>query len=154
MARDVERCPNNNHGRANVPVRYCPLCGQIVNPRVASKLCSEEEHAQSRRRRHDYCVLLVDHRVCDFAWATVGVFLGVGAQLLTMKLLGGEWFSVSSLVKSEAIGLPLSPFLGGLPPYPGRFLLLSMLLPSSALAGSVSFCVQNRLREKSGHGKG
>ena len=56
MASDVQRCPNHNHGRADAPVRCCPTCGQIVNPRIASKLCSEEEHAHSRRQRKDYCV--------------------------------------------------------------------------------------------------
>lgn len=56
MRRDVERCPNNNHGRANAPVRCCPMCGETVNERVASKLCSEEEHARSRRDRNHYCI--------------------------------------------------------------------------------------------------
>jgi len=56
MPRDVERCQNSNHGRANAPVRCCPMCGKTVNERVASKACSEEEHARSRRERNQYCV--------------------------------------------------------------------------------------------------
>ena len=66
MAREGKRCPNYNHGRTNVPVRFCSMCGQIVNQDIASKLCREEEHAQSRRQRNDYCVhcgeQLIDRR--------------------------------------------------------------------------------------------
>ena len=25
------RCPNNNHGRANAAVRYCPNCGVLID---------------------------------------------------------------------------------------------------------------------------
>jgi hypothetical protein len=50
------RCPNFNHGRSNPPVRACPMCGEIVNPRVASQACSEEEHAKKRQERNAYCM--------------------------------------------------------------------------------------------------
>ena len=50
------RCPNLNHGRSDAPVRACPMCGEIVNPRVPPKECSEEEHAKRKRERNAYCV--------------------------------------------------------------------------------------------------
>jgi len=50
------RCPNFNHRRSNAPVRYCPLCGEVVNSKIAQKVCSEEKHVKSRRERHAYCM--------------------------------------------------------------------------------------------------
>ena len=50
------RCPDLNHGRPNAPVRCCPMCGEVVNSRTPQKVCSEEEHAKSRRERNAYCV--------------------------------------------------------------------------------------------------
>ena len=50
------RCPNLNHGRLDPPVRACPMCGEIVNPRVLPRACSEEEHAQKLRERNAYCM--------------------------------------------------------------------------------------------------
>ena len=50
------RCPNYNHGRANAPVRFCPMCGDVVNEKIPIKTCSEEKHAKSRRERNKYCV--------------------------------------------------------------------------------------------------
>jgi hypothetical protein len=32
------------------------MCGEIVNPRVAAKACSVEEHAKKRQERNDYCM--------------------------------------------------------------------------------------------------
>lgn len=49
-------CSNNNHGRANVAVRYCPNCGMAVNERIPEKRCCENEHAERRRKQHTYCV--------------------------------------------------------------------------------------------------
>jgi rRNA maturation protein Nop10 len=51
-----ERCPNDNHGRAIVTVRFCPDCGEIVNGKIPARRCSEEEHAMRRRARYTYCV--------------------------------------------------------------------------------------------------
>ena len=51
-----ERCPNFNHGRANVPVRFCSMCGEVVNKNISAQVCSEEEHAIRRRDRNKYCV--------------------------------------------------------------------------------------------------
>jgi hypothetical protein len=50
-----ERCPNDNHGRAIVTVRFCPNCGEIVNGKIPARRCSEEEHAIRRRARGTYC---------------------------------------------------------------------------------------------------
>ena len=49
-------CPNYNHQRLNVPVRFCPNCGEIVNKGVPIKKCSEEKHVKGRRDRHQYCL--------------------------------------------------------------------------------------------------
>jgi hypothetical protein len=51
-----ERCPNLNHGRHDVPVRFCPMCGEVVNRDIRIKKCTEEEHASSRRKRNKYCL--------------------------------------------------------------------------------------------------
>ena len=51
-----DRCLNYNHGRLNVQVRSCSMCGDVVNKNIPSKRCSEEEHAKSRRSRNKYCV--------------------------------------------------------------------------------------------------
>ena len=32
------------------------MCGEIVNPRVHPKECSEEDHARRKRERNAYCV--------------------------------------------------------------------------------------------------
>ncbi len=50
------RCPNVNHGRVNAPVRFCPMCGGVVNGNIIIKKCSEEEHAIKRRERNKYCI--------------------------------------------------------------------------------------------------
>ncbi len=51
-----ERCPNYNHGRLNVPVRFCPMCGEVVNEKISMAKCSEEQHAKSRRKQYEYCM--------------------------------------------------------------------------------------------------
>ena len=51
-----ERCPNDNHGRAVVTVRFCPNCGVVVNERILARECSLEKHARMRRVRNIYCV--------------------------------------------------------------------------------------------------
>jgi hypothetical protein len=50
------RCPNFNHGRLNVPVRFCLNCGEVVNKNQPVKTCSEMEHAAKKRQRKKYCV--------------------------------------------------------------------------------------------------
>ncbi len=49
-------CPNYNHSRANAPVHFCPMCGDVVNRNIPIKDCSEEEHAKERKERNNYCV--------------------------------------------------------------------------------------------------
>ncbi len=50
-----ELCPNDNHGRTIVTVRYCPNCGEIVNGKIPIGTCSEEQHAKRRRTQSAYC---------------------------------------------------------------------------------------------------
>ena len=50
-----ERCPNDNHGRAIVTVRFCPYCGEIVNGKIPIGTWGEEQHAKRRRARNAYC---------------------------------------------------------------------------------------------------
>ncbi len=51
-----ERCPNDNHGRSVVTVRFCPNCGEIVNGKIPARTCSELEHAKRRRAQNTYCL--------------------------------------------------------------------------------------------------
>jgi hypothetical protein len=51
-----ERCPNDNHGRAVVTVRFCPNCGVVVNESILARKCPLEKHARMRRVRNTYCV--------------------------------------------------------------------------------------------------
>ncbi len=55
MARKAH-CPNFNHGRTNVPVRNCPVCGEVVNSKISQKVCSEGKHAKGRREQNAYCI--------------------------------------------------------------------------------------------------
>lgn len=48
------RCPNMNHGRLNAPVKFCPMCGELVNRLVSAK-CDQASHANLRRNRHMFC---------------------------------------------------------------------------------------------------
>ncbi len=56
MITRTNYCPNLNHGRRNAPVRFCPMCGEVVNENIPIKKCTEEEHAKSRRERNKYCL--------------------------------------------------------------------------------------------------
>ena len=49
-------CPNLNHRKPNATVRCCAACGEVVNERVPTKRCSQEEHAARRRNRDMFCV--------------------------------------------------------------------------------------------------
>lgn len=55
-AQTGPRCPNDNHGRAHVVVRYCPNCGDVVNVNIPLKQCDGDAHAKRRRKRQCYCV--------------------------------------------------------------------------------------------------
>jgi hypothetical protein len=52
----AKRCPNDNHGRMVVRIRFCPTCGEVLNPNVASRKCSDRSHAEMRRSRSAYCM--------------------------------------------------------------------------------------------------
>ena len=56
MITQRKECPNFNHRRANAPVRFCPLCGAVVNEAILIRKCSEQKHAISRRGGTNYCV--------------------------------------------------------------------------------------------------
>jgi len=56
MILRARKCPNFNHGRMNAPVRFCSMCGEVVNQDIPTKSCTKEEHAKSRRERIKYCV--------------------------------------------------------------------------------------------------
>jgi len=49
-------CTNLNHRRTESPVRCCPQCGAVVNGRIATRRCSEGNHARSRRNQNLFCV--------------------------------------------------------------------------------------------------
>ena len=51
-----EHCPNDNHGRAVITIRFCPNCGVVVNESIRAKACTVAEHARRRRVRNIYCV--------------------------------------------------------------------------------------------------
>ncbi len=50
------RCRNFNHSRTHVAVRFCTLCGEVVNGNISIRRCSEEEHAKRRRDQNKFCV--------------------------------------------------------------------------------------------------
>lgn len=48
-------CDNLTHRKDRISIRHCPACGEIVNKLVAARQCSEQQHAEERRRRTDFC---------------------------------------------------------------------------------------------------
>jgi rRNA maturation protein Nop10 len=52
----AKRCPNDNHGRMVVRIRFCPSCGQVLNDKIASRKCPADAHAKMRRSRSTYCM--------------------------------------------------------------------------------------------------
>ena len=56
MTRRGIACTNMNHRRSDAPVRFCPMCGEVVNESLATKRCPEEEHGRQRREQNKYCV--------------------------------------------------------------------------------------------------
>ncbi len=51
-----KKCPNLNHSRVSAPVRFCPMCGEVVNIDIRFKICSDEEHAKRRKGMSKYCI--------------------------------------------------------------------------------------------------
>ncbi len=56
MQAGENRCRNFNHGRMNVPVRFCPMCGEVVNKDINATRCVEQKHARQRQNRDKYCI--------------------------------------------------------------------------------------------------
>jgi len=56
FSRPPTVCENMNHRRANSPVAHCPQCGAVVNRNLPRRLCTDAEHAVSRRQGSTYCV--------------------------------------------------------------------------------------------------
>ena len=56
MILQVKKCPNFNHGRPNAPIRFCPMCGAVVNNDIPVKKCPVEVHTKKRSERSKYCV--------------------------------------------------------------------------------------------------
>lgn len=52
----AKRCPNDNHGRMVVRIRFCPSCGEVINDKIASRKCPTDAHAKMRRSRSTYCM--------------------------------------------------------------------------------------------------
>lgn len=51
-----ERCPNMNHSRSNVAIRFCPSCGEVVSNSVQNRgRCDETKHAHRRKERNFFC---------------------------------------------------------------------------------------------------
>ena len=51
-----EICANCNHWKSNILVRFCSMCGEVVNEKIPMKRCPEEEHGIKKRQRNKYCV--------------------------------------------------------------------------------------------------
>ena len=56
MITEGSKCQNYNHGSPNAPVRFCTMCGEVVNEAIRMRKCSEQEHATKRRQRTKYCM--------------------------------------------------------------------------------------------------
>lgn len=56
MIKQRNDCPNFNHMRPDAPVRFCPMCGEVVNENIPPRRCTEGQHAESRREMNKYCV--------------------------------------------------------------------------------------------------
>jgi len=54
MVTENNHCANYNHRRANAPVRFCPVCREIVNHTIPDKLCHEKKHARAHNEDR-YC---------------------------------------------------------------------------------------------------
>lgn len=48
--------PNLNHMRTDVPIRFCPMCGEVVNGSILIPKCCAERHAARRREGDTYCM--------------------------------------------------------------------------------------------------
>jgi hypothetical protein len=39
-----------------VTVRYCPSCGDVLNPSIGTRKCLDDAHAKLRRERNSFCI--------------------------------------------------------------------------------------------------
>ena len=56
MIMRTSTCPNLNHRRSDAPVRFCSMCGKVVNENIQLRRCAEEKHTKRRREMSKYCV--------------------------------------------------------------------------------------------------
>ena len=56
MRTPQKRCFNDNHGRMVIRIRFCPTCGVVLNPAIASRKCGADAHAKQRRGQSTYCM--------------------------------------------------------------------------------------------------
>ena len=50
-----QNCRNFNHGRMNVSIQYCPVCGEKFNSGGARSFCGAESHKSKLKNRDIYC---------------------------------------------------------------------------------------------------
>jgi len=50
-----KNCPNLNHSRVSAPIRFCPMCGEVVNVDIPLEMCSDEKHVKRRQDTSKYC---------------------------------------------------------------------------------------------------
>lgn len=49
-------CTNLNHRRGDAQVRFCPMCGAVVNVNIPMIRCIGGKHGTRRLERTKYCV--------------------------------------------------------------------------------------------------
>ena len=50
------KCPNLNHTKANVVIRFCCSCGEVVNAKLHVRSCTEISHKMQIKERIKYCM--------------------------------------------------------------------------------------------------
>ena len=56
MVLRTRGCMNRNHGNPRAQVRFCSMCGEVVNQNIPVKRCPKEKHDKSRMQRTRYCM--------------------------------------------------------------------------------------------------
>lgn len=61
MTSPEDRCLNDNHGRPNALVRFCSMCGELLNEKILQRCATvvpahRGKHAKKRLERNKYCV--------------------------------------------------------------------------------------------------
>ena len=52
----MSNCVNLNHTKMNVLVRFCSLCGEIVNRKIQTRNCSESTHSERKKGGSKFCI--------------------------------------------------------------------------------------------------